>query len=373
MDDSEQTKTVDEWGHDSATRDILQSNDTAVSPEALTQSAAEVSEPESMVSGGEPSQPQTRSKITYWLIALVAVFALGIVGGMAWLVFANGGRGDGPGEIADKSGEGENDNSGKEREPKPVPEQKLVMLSLDDELVQRLYEQFTNQRVWFGLLGDRDVSDSVLLNVAYSNVKRTPCRGAHDSVPTYHEEDDGASCYDGKAMRDKVYEIFGKTIEIKDGYGLSVWYCEGYTYDGLYDEFWHSGGGCSGTFTALQRALTGAEKNNDGLYLYEVAAYSKIVAAGREDDYMDWSYQGPIEARFYRLEEMSDQSGTWYQPGERIGGLVLTEDQLPLEGRLVTDNYAAIYLREYESQLDKFKWTFVWNGENYVFEKLERV
>lgn len=45
-----------------------------------------------------------------------------------------------------------------------------------------------------------------------------------------------------------------------------------------------------------------------------------------------------------------------------------TDEYLVMDDEINNNNIA-----DYKDKFSKFKWTFVWNGENYIFEKLERV
>lgn len=245
------------------------------------------------------------------------------------------------------------------------PETELVELSVDDELVQRLYGQF--EGIFYGvpflsLYGD-DIftdfySDSPITNrqmwaVAMLNTKEVNPNGVLQpeqcevSSRIFGEDLERqvlVDCYPVEEIQANAKKIFGREIDLdefrgRDGqmFGTGI-----YIYSEEHEAFLQASG--AGTYwTDFLRGLYKAEKDAEHVYLYEVVVIERNLL---DEDYYEQT--GGMRMEYLNVE----RDPLW--PSDE---LELTKENLI----------------EHKDKLDKFKWAFVWNGENYVFEKLEKI
>ncbi len=226
----------------------------------------------------------------------------------------------------------------------------VIELSLNNQLVQRLYNNFEQVGSSYSNTMDfyidegvknGDVAKGVMLDIAlavsagYSKY----CKGEH--ILHYGEGDSESfdvgyvyGCYNGEKVRQKVREIFGKEIEIDDGEGTGG-YCGMWKYDVKNDEFFSPNMGCGGScLYQLTRELNRAEKYKDKIYLYETV------------------YGGTCQSLCH------------------VNGELIAENEYDEDGNLIKQ----YNFDDYKDKLDQFKWTFTKNADGeYVFEGLEKV
>ena len=141
-------------------------------------------------------------------------------------------------------------------------------------------------------------------------------------------------CYSGKAVRDKVKEIFGKDLQL-DAETLASLDNPYFGYEATNDEIFSLNFGRGGVFPVFERTLTKAERDSERLYLYETVS----VAV----------------------------------PG--AGNLISIYDKCLATGNAEMDEANGCNAEDYQWQLGetKFRWIFKrTNSGNYVFEKIER-
>lgn len=293
----------------------------------------------------EPQRETVEKKTNAGLITLVVVLALALaaaVGRGVWQMVQNGrqeaetGTDTGPEKDEDDKHEGEGEGA------------KVEEVALDDPVVQRLYEQFAplSSLYWGGadFYVDHDAksgnpSKKQMLLIAYANAKSSECKVSHWSLLGYDAASDG--CYEGKEIIRKVQEIFGKdiTLNAEDtiGYGC------GWSYDDVNDEFYSQGQGCGGMYPWVLRGLYHAERDDERIYLYEVAAVTPCNESL-------FCYIGEDEVVSDRPIDFLDEFNT-SNPEPTITEMI-----------------------EHKDKLDKFKWTFKKNADGeYVFAGLERL
>lgn len=230
----------------------------------------------------------------------------------------------------------------------------VVTLSVDDSLVQEIFRRF----------GGETLARSVGLTDFYQNGGAQPenmvgmamnnllnqveaggaasqgldlCRVTHLAEGFEIAREGYQECFSGERLRQTVQELFGRSVELgneeKQVFDAgSVW-----VYDPKTDEVYFDGG--KSGFTAYVRALYGAERDDERLYLYEVAVMPQGWGCGA------------------------------LEPGEickysRIDGTEVIFGADPTEKELI----------QRKDELDNFKWTFQKNGAgDYVFERLEKL
>lgn len=343
---------------------------TTAAPEVSLQPSMESVNFEPTVQNVELPQLQMKPRKKRWLIALMVFLALGVIGGTAWFVLANSGSSNEPGEVTDEGNEGKDSSSNKEVEAKPDPEDAIVELSLDDELVRQLYnhfnvnmnyEGFNTGGVPYGFMSSFSPLDKFytengglspnglgadymvafsLQRFYYSSESRF-CQNQHEFqfgdtkawTAIYKAGESG--CLDGEKVRKWIYDVFGKKVA-SDVFGMFentdlIIAGEGYRYVADEDAFLNIASGAARQL--ISRCAYAAERDDTHIYISEMVGYVGPATYGAE----------------YEVRKLD---GTVLDSGESA------------ENRSMLD---------FKEQLDKFKWTFVWNGENYVFEKLERV
>ena len=333
MDDFEQPGTP-ELGDN----EVLQPNDVTPTAEVLSQLNAETSQ----APAPEPLLKQKKSKKGISLIILAVVLALTLVGGVVWFVLANNTSQDGTNEdVATQPSESENDDDNKNPADEPELKDEIIELSvktINDELVQKLYQYFKHHigYLTYGFYSEDggssgNIDERLMTALAFSNM----------DLPAIflYKKEHNLGCYDAHPVRDKIYEIFGKQIDFYDGMGLSAGEYPLYVYSAVDDAFCLMGG--FGSTIGVHHNLYKAEKDNNRIYLYVVGG--RVDTRGEE---IESGYYGTV----YPID-FNDTNEFLYHP----------------TGNDETD------ILEYASKLGRFKWTFVWNGENYIFEKLERI
>lgn len=292
------------------------------------------------IMSAKPPQPSTKSKKMMLLIVFIVLLFLGIVDAIVWAVFGNS---HGENMTEDYIGTSSNGRAGTEERP----EDEIIELSVDDELVQKLWGEFANQYTWIYLF--EDVTEATKLGATLARYfyydKNVPCRGDYgnyygDGEPLISGFGEpwpiqNSLCVSGDSIRSDMKMLFGDEITLENKQLVRI-SCNGYVYDAENDEFIHLATGCSGSYDALIRSLYAAEIDGDNLFLYETAGYVSM-----------W------DSAYYRID--SD-------------GWPLREDPLLLDVEITEDN-----ISDYREYFSTFKWTFIWNGENYVFDKLERI
>lgn len=304
-----------------------------------------------------PGQGKSKKKVMLGIWAVVVVCAL--VGGVVWFMLAN------TTDISDSVAGQISDNP--KCEEKPANEltlkDEIIELSVDDELVQRIWGHF-NAKCFSdategshsimssfppldkfysseGALSSTGLADSYKFAIAIQNlhasITKEPCRGNYfqwvDSTGIGHPSTGDRDCYSGDTMGTKIKEIFGSDIPLKQFDEQIFISCgEGYKYSAVYDEIVDYASGA--TRRLISKSLLKAERNNNRIYVYEAVGYV----------------------------------GCWM-----IGQDTCSASKLDGTEIIDSENMTVGDMRKFADYFDKFKWTFLWNGENYIFEKLERV
>lgn len=307
------------------------------------------------------AEPKKGINVGLVLVITVVVLALAAVAGYAGAQLLKRDKG---GNNA-SSGMVEDDEAG---ETTP-PETEIEELSVDDEVVKRLWGQFNTKIIGpenmpdhvglmssfeplnefytvNGALSVDGLSDKYKFAIAlqslddYSGESTSLCRGNYDHLHWVdeqgvdHPSTEMKLCLSGDTVRSKVEEIFGDPILLDqfDGWSMMV-AGEGWLYSLENDEAVPLASGA--TFRPIIRALIEAEQDDDNIYIYEVVGYVGCWIAGQE------------ACSASRLD------GSLIPGGENIN----------------VEN-----IRDYADQFDTFKWTFTKNeAGNYVFAGLERL
>lgn len=235
MDDFEQpgtSKLGDEMG--------LNPNNVIPTRGAPSQTEQELSAGMTQVPIAEPSHPRRKCKKKVVLVISTVVLVLALVGGVVWFVLANNkSLGNADEGVTNQPGQSGNNDSGT---PAVEPESKdeAVELSVDDELVQRLYRQFDftlSRFIWTELFGN--VSDETKLRFAIASQKLTTiCKDQYGTLYGEGEYDPntfaepwpirGERCVDGGAVRTTIRTVFGSEITLTNkqitGIHCSVFY-----------------------------------------------------------------------------------------------------------------------------------------------------
>lgn len=357
-----------------------------------SQVAAQNAPSEQIVSQASVKKPQKSHKKWPILVAILVVLAL-ICGGIALMILKPWEQGDQGAQGSDTTQQGEI-GAGKT----------LVELDVNDELVQRLLGYFDAAgNSIFGNIGfggpldalsgfykDADsfngnLSTVVMIDTALSNIvdyddewvnkALVACKMPNDRelilqryVLNYglfngledrskETEDmlmEGAQynhergCYDGKTVREKIYEIFGKEIaefpDLRDNLFVG--------YDSEYDEFFYwpfAGGGIASTF--IIRSPYRATSDGDRIYVEET------IAMGNLSD----------EASVVSLEcDLEDTSCSgYYDFKNELASVSSYEEAIELQREFVA---------EHRSGLSNFRWVFKRTSDgDYVFEKIEKL
>ena len=287
----------------------------------------------------EPLLAQKKPEKKVVLIVLAVVLAVALISGVVWLVLTNKTSQDSKnGNMVGQPDKNENNEDNEKPANEPEPENEIVALSVDDELVQKLYGYFKDHIGYLtydfysesGSLSG-NISDRMMAALAFQNM-------SFSSI-LVHETAEGLRCYDARPVREKAYEIFGKRIELQDGMGLLPGGYPLFVYSEGDDTFCMTGGFDSGL--GYHHNLYKAERAGNSISLYVVAGSIDTRGASQEE-----GFYGVVS----RYNSNENPPYPYHPTGDEN-----------------TD------IMEYIDELDKFKWTFVWNGENYVFEKLEQI
>lgn len=293
------------------------------------------------------------------LVVVIILAVVLIIAGIVVSVILGGRDKDGNNDKQEGNGD-ENAAVVEKPEGADESEAQLVELSLDDEVVNRVYEGFSHvESAWddgmlfyvealrgglsrnqimkmafYRLQAERFASDDGSGTVNY-------CRGEHPMVGS--EEWLATDCYSGEEMRNEIKKLFGiDDFAFVEGDEAAT-ACR-FPYDAENDEFYQTKwcGGAASAF--LIRKLYKAEKDENRLYLYEKAVF--------------WTTRAGEEEGFYKLGDDG-----W---NVLIEGLVWNELGLEQVAEVIDDPRG-------DELFDRFKWTFRLDEEgNYVFEGLER-
>ena len=291
---------------------------------------------------------QEKSKIM--LIVVLIVMALAVIGGVVVLILAPWKE-----EAEPLSGDYMDDLEGKSDEVVDEVEAingitEVEKLDIDSALVQDLFNRFGGEVMVLGSGTDiydlpfgAIVGDETMLGVVMQKMNdeaRNTTNYGLDSCKVTHYYSDGhilvekgvMSCFSGERVRLEARRIFGREIEIEPGqirYSGDMW-----NYDEDADEIYLEGG-LTGS-GELYRALYGAEKVNNRVYLYEAVVMSHFLFVDSD------------ERQQLRFSDQAD-----------VG----------LDVELTPENMV-----QYKDILDRYKWTFVDDGTgNYIFEGIERL
>jgi len=253
--------------------------------------------------------------------------------------------------------------------PEEPEEPEIKEISIEEPVVQELYEKFRlyPSMCGFGFLSfyegvnDEENRDYMMINKAIYEIE--PLEKCQKQYSEYGME----KCYDAKEVSRKTKELFGREI-VGPAEGKLVYStCGSYT---VYSEDVQEyavpvgcGGSCGGT--GLSRWLYRAETKDDELYLYDLAVVASAI-------YTDMGeYTG--ETLYYRTEDNRDEN--WQFKDGALIDLGLGENEVLLSaGAPVPEGKVAVELDRVADKLDMYKWTFRKNEEgNYVFAGLEKV
>lgn len=194
--------------------EVLQPNDVTPTAEVLSQLNAETSQ----APAPEPLLKQKKSKKGISLIILAVVLALTLVGGVVWFVLGNNTSQDDTNEdVAIHPSDSENDDDNENPVDEPEPKDEIIELSVDDELVQRLYGYFASavspwDRRW-QIYMDADVrmgniDKDLMVVLAKDNLSTVGCKGEHYDALLPDDlkvpENKRIECYSGKDVKNKV-------------------------------------------------------------------------------------------------------------------------------------------------------------------------
>lgn len=293
-----------------------------------------------------PLPPRPKPKKKTALAVLTAILLLGLACGTLWAIYCIRHDEDASGEnCGHVNGDNDVDSDAKPEEPA----NEVVELSINDELVQRLYRNFdhvsfpsANRFLFYidkGLMsGNPDKKQ--MLNLARNNTVTRFCKGDYrDQFGVRY-----STCYSGSEIAQKIEEIFGKKVKFTEDDIIEGRGCFGWYYDSANDEFYQISSGCGDADPRrVARKLYAAEMDSSRVYLYEFAIYTDIITA-------------------YHI-------GDGELAGDPIGNLTDIEVETYYGSTLQGD------VEKYEKLLDqdRFKWTFVWNGRNYIFESLKKI
>lgn len=307
----------------------------------------------------------SRGKKTLAVVIVVAVLL--VVAGVVTSIILGGMRkSDGAGSGNGNKQEGNGGNAAVVEKPEEKPsEPEVVELSLDDEVVQRVYGNFQGiARLFDGWwefyvddgVKNGEISQEKMLLLAGANYPEGTCVGYYEygngGVVTYE-------CVSGEVIRQKVAEMFGQEIILTEGDKLGS-FCAGKPYNVANDEFFQAGNGCGGTSPiSMERVLMKAERKGDEMVLYE-----KVLMFDEMAYYTVGETEIIREAGGFELGVAGEKLGEYTVPEDVLGrGYEVYHSWL--------EEKEASLAREYGTQ---FKWTFERDAEgNYVFKGLERV
>lgn len=305
-----------------------------------------VIEAEPQMTQMEPPSVPPKSTRKIWLVVFVTLFLLGIVAGVLRLVLCMNQASHLLVEGEDADIDGRDDIPGLNSEE---INSEIIELSVNDELVQKVYRNFdhvsfpdanrfsfyTNEN---SMAGNPDREQ--MLHIAKDNTVTRFCKGDYYDQGQIRWSD----CYSGSEIAQKIEEIFGQKLSFSEDDFFETRGGCGWIYDSQHDEFHQQGSGCGRADPRrVARNLYAAAKDAERVYLYELAIYIE-------------------ETMVYHIGEET-------MAGEPIGKLSDLDIELNAQGAVLQGD-----VESYKELLDqdKFKWTFVWNGENYIYESLKK-
>lgn len=220
------------------------------------------------------------------------------------------------------------------------PETELVELSVDDELVQRLYGRFdaANAQVYlYPELFTDEFAESAMAGLAAQNI-----------LPDQAE-------YDAELVKQKVKEIFGVDITFEDGDRVTV-FSPGrshYEYSADDDKLYFVSVPSGGSGPSTAHGLYKAEKSGEKLFLYDVVA-----------NYTPCYYPDSEERKW-----AAGAFGVSLWLDDYTCNPEMLVDYIDESGKMPQSD-----LIEDKDKFSEFKWTFRQTEEgNYVFEEIEKI
>ncbi len=361
MDDKEQP-----WTPKLENEDILRPDNVTPTREILSQIEVETSTAMPGTLVAEPLQSRTKSKETGLIILAVVLVlvALALIGGVVWFVLVSNTSRDSS-DGTPLVGISEDGNNGEEKSSdEPASKDEVVELSINDELVQRLYEPFTSypgiNGFGFRTFYDRvtEVSGNpetaLIGQILWATGKEVDCIDETETSFGY--------CVSAEAIHQRFQEAFGYDFVDRniDDYGP----CGGVQFIKEANQYFLSTG-CGGSAPAkLNHRPYKAERQGKYLYLYELVEVWQAEFSESSGEF--------IRNKHCHFDKVCSETPTKGEDLLNIGSEVFLvgddDDEYYRDPSLIAVNF-----REYVEELDMVRWTFVWNEENYVFEKLERV
>ena len=339
--------------------DGTQLNNVAPTEEVRSQLVQESSETMPQIPTTESLLTRDKFKKKVSLIISVVILVLVLVSTGAWFVLSNK-------TGMNESVVGETSDSQNHEEEKPAdtvtPKDEITELSVDDELVRRLRSNFRDNHIYaIDEVFSGKLSDALMMRFAAQNSVKAACKMSYyDAVekryakyvadsPEEVWQIHTSGCYKGDDILFKVKDMFGIDITFTDGMQLiGGSFGPPYTYSIEYDEFFQEVFRAGGSGPGIVYATYAAEKTSNQVYIYDVAGY---IYGTYDFNGENYELAGPV-----RPEKTCDFN---------VDGMhSLCRIDYTLNERTILehlDNYT------------KFKWTFVWNEGNYVFEKLEQI
>lgn len=269
------------------------------------------------------------------LLAIVIVVAIVIcVAGVGIAVILGGNKGNNDQtQSSGSTDQSQVDTSKPEEKPDEPTDDGMTDISLEDERVHVLYDNF-------GILSSADMfsfysdptafsgflNNKYLIGVAFGNIERQTCKMPSTSeeltkryaeqmaqgLSTEVEAAYGLGCYSGEDLRTKAQEIFGRTVNL-EGVEFPVL---GWQYSPEYDEIYavpNVGSDGFGPGKGYIRGLYGAKQDKDGdIYLYEVVAEtsgSGLICA-KTGTYCEEEYDPTLENIAAHREDFNQYK--WY-------------------------------------------------------------
>lgn len=310
----------------------------------------------------------SREKKTLAVVIVVAVLL--VVAGVAMSIILGGMRkSDGAGSGNGDKQEGNGGNAAVVEKPEEEPEEpEAVELSLDDEVVQKVYGPFASYPgiMGFGFStfyewvtgGEMKPDDALMGQILWAASEHVDCQSSEGYI---------GYCVDGEAARQRFREAFGYDFTDRT---LEYGFCGTTSYLAEVDQYF-VGTGCGGAAPSyLNHWLYKAEKRGDYIYLYELVEVYTAEFADAPN-----STTGGLELIRNKHCHFDQPCSETYVEGEDLlaipDNVVLVGDN---DGGSYDPSLIPVNFREYADELDMVKWTFERNGEgNYVFKGLERV
>lgn len=340
-------------------------------------------------------KPKKSHKKLIIIMAILAIVVAG-TGGVIWCLLTRSSGDDtlpSANEI-DESGGGASTSADavEKLEPGSVTE-----LDINSDLVQRLYNNmiastmtnigpiiYSNERMMAGDFTENEMKIWAINALSDAAGERgndferfrseTRCQtnvptgtyqkyfGRMDEYNVYGKPEFG--CYTGTAVQTKVKETFGIDINFVEGETLAHNFCGVFLYSAQTDEFYTMAecGGVGQPFP-LQVPYR-AEKVDDKVYVYVAAAWMVFyeLTDGGNLGFEGYRYKILTDNEYLEnTKNFSRDCGYADTLIRRYGDLYWTSTQ-----------YEEIPA-EYWQEWDKYRWEFVWNGENYVYSKVEKI